>query len=58
MVFQIVEHKGSLTPQQMQGLRLAFDKLSPGYYRRTMVNRVQLRRLILLAPLDPDSEVV
>ncbi|CAM6099753.1 unnamed protein product [Calypogeia fissa] len=53
----IVEHKGSLTPQQMQGLHLAFDKLSPGYYRRTMVNRVQIRRLILLARLDPDSEV-
>lgn len=42
----------------MEALWHAFDELNPGYYRRTRLHFMHLRRLILLARLDPDNELV
>ena len=49
---------GSLRAEQMDALRHAFDELNPGYYRRTKLHLVHLRRLLLLARLDPDNQMV
>lgn len=48
---------GSLRAEQMEALWHAFDELNPGYYRRTRLHFIHLRRLILLARLDPDNEM-
>lgn len=42
----------------MEALLHAFDEINPGYYRRTKMHFIHLRRLILLARLDPDNEMV
>jgi hypothetical protein len=42
----------------MEALWHAFDEINPGYYRRTKMHFTHLRRLILLARLDPDNEMV
>ncbi|KAG0561863.1 hypothetical protein KC19_9G098700 [Ceratodon purpureus] len=48
---------GSLRAEQMEALWHAFDEINPGYYRRTKMHFIHLRRLILLARLDPDNEM-
>lgn len=48
---------GSLRGEQMEALWHAFDELNPGYFRRTKLHFVHLRRLILLAHLDPDNQL-
>lgn len=49
---------GSLKAEQMEALWHAFDELTPGYYRRSKLHLVMLRRLLLLARLDPDNQMV
>ncbi|CAM6042331.1 unnamed protein product [Sphagnum compactum] len=46
---------GSLTTHQMDALWFAFDELAPSYYRRAKLHVVQLRRLLLLAHINPDG---
>ncbi|XP_024388738.1 uncharacterized protein [Physcomitrium patens] len=48
---------GSLRAEQMEALWHAFDELNPGYYRRTKLHFIHLRRLLLLARLNPDNEI-
>jgi hypothetical protein len=49
---------GSLTTHQMDALWFAFDELAPSYYRRAKLHVVQLRRLLLLAHINPDGYLV
>jgi hypothetical protein len=42
----------------MEALWHGFDGLTQGYYRRSKLHAVMLRRFLLLATLDPDSEMV
>ncbi|CAK9859596.1 unnamed protein product [Sphagnum jensenii] len=51
------KHKQSLTEDQMEALWHGFDELTQGYYRRSKLHAVMLRRLLLLATMDPDSDM-
>jgi hypothetical protein len=42
----------------MEALWHGFDELTQGYYRRSKLHAVMLRRLLLLATMDPDSDMV